>query len=133
MVVGYGLTESTATVSCFLDKGYEIGSVGTVMPDLEVKIGENNEILLRGKTITTGYYKKPEATAAAIDKDGWFHTGDAGYLKDDHLYLTERIKDLFKTSNGKYISPQALETNWQSTVISTRLPLSPISASLYLP
>ena len=105
MVVGYGLTESTATVSCFLDKGYEIGSVGTVMPDLEVKIGENNEILLRGKTITTGYYKKPEATAAAIDKDGWFHTGDAGYL-----YLTERIKDLFKTSNGKYISPQALET-----------------------
>ena len=110
MVVGYGLTESTATVSCFLDRGYEIGSVGTVMPDLEVKIGENNEILLRGKTITTGYYKKPEATAAAIDKDGWFHTGDAGYLKDDHLYLTERIKDLFKTSNGKYISPQALET-----------------------
>ena len=110
MVVGYGLTESTATVSCFLDKGYEIGSVGTVMPDLEVKIGENNEILLRGKTITTGYYKKPEATAAAIDEDGWFHTGDAGYLKDDHLYLTERIKDLFKTSNGKYISPQALET-----------------------
>ena len=110
MVVGYGLTESTATVSCFLDKGYEIGSVGTVMPDLEVKIGENNEILLRGKTITTGYYKKPEATAAAIDKDGWFHTGDAGYLKGNHLYLTERIKDLFKTSNGKYISPQALET-----------------------
>ena len=110
MVVGYGLTESTATVSCFLDKGYEIGSVGTVMPDLEVKIGENNEILLRGKTITTGYYKKPEATAAAIDKDGWFHTGDAGYLKDDHLYLTERIKDLFKPSNGKYISPPALET-----------------------
>ena len=80
------------------------------MPDVEVKIGENNEILLRGKTITTGYYKKPEATAAAIDRDGWFHTGDAGYLKDSHLYLTERIKDLFKTSNGKYISPQALET-----------------------
>ena len=110
MVVGYGLTESTATVSCFLDKGYEIGSVVTVMPDVEVKIGENNEILLRGKTITVGYYKKPEATAAAIDKDGWFHTGDAGYMKGDHLYLTERIKDLFKTSNGKYISPQALET-----------------------
>ena len=110
MVVGYGLTESTATVSCFLDKGYEIGSVGTVMPDLEVKIGENNEILLRGKTITTGYYKKPEATAAAIDKDGWFHTGDAGYFKNEQLFLTERIKDLFKTSNGKYVAPQALET-----------------------
>lgn len=110
MVVGYGLTESTATVSCFLNEGYEIGSVGTLMPDVEVKIGENNEILLRGKTITTGYYNKPVATAAAIDEDGWFHTGDAGYLKDNHLYLTERIKDLFKTSNGKYICPQALET-----------------------
>lgn len=110
MVVGYGLTESTATVSCFEHKGFEIGSVGTVMPDLEVKIGDNSEILLRGKTITSGYYKKPEATAAAIDADGWFHTGDAGYLKGNHLYLTERIKDLFKTSNGKYISPQALET-----------------------
>lgn len=110
MLVGYGLTESTATVSCFLNQGYEIGSVGTVMPDVEVKIGDENEILLRGKTITKGYYKKAEATAAAIDKNGWFHTGDAGYLKGDQLYLTERIKDLFKTSNGKYVSPQALET-----------------------
>ena len=110
MLVGYGLTESTATVSCFLNQGYEIGSVGTVMPDVEVKIGDENEILLRGKTITKGYYKKAEATAAAIDKDGWFHTGDAGYLKGDQLYLTERIKDLFKTSNGKFVSPQALET-----------------------
>ena len=110
MLVGYGPTESTATVSCFLNQGYEIGSVGTVMPDVEVKIGEENEILLRGKTITKGYYKKAEATAATIDKDGWFHTGDAGYLKGDQLYLTERIKDLFKTSNGKYVSPQALET-----------------------
>ena len=80
------------------------------MPDVEVKIGEENEILLRGKTITKGYYKKAEATAATIDKDGWFHTGDAGYLKGDQLYLTERIKDLFKTSNGKYVSPLALET-----------------------
>lgn len=110
MVVGYGLTESTATVSCFLNTGYEIGSVGVAMPDVEIKIGESNEILLRGKTITTGYYKKPMATAAAIDEEGWFHTGDAGYLKDGQLFLTERIKDLFKTSNGKYISPQALET-----------------------
>ena len=110
MLVGYGLTESTATVSCFLKEGYVIGSVGTVMPGLEVKIGDNNEILLRGKTITPGYYRKPQATADAIDADGWFHTGDAGYLKDGHLFLTERLKDLFKTSNGKYISPQALET-----------------------
>ena len=110
MIVGYGLTESCATVSCFVSPGFEIGSVGTIMSDVQVKIGENDEILLRGKTITKGYYKKAEATAEAIDKDGWFHTGDAGYLKGDQLFLTERIKDLFKTSNGKYISPQALET-----------------------
>ena len=68
MVVGYGLTESTATVSCFLDKGYEIGSVGTVMPDLEVKIGENNEILLRGKTITTGYYRNRKPPLRLLTK-----------------------------------------------------------------
>ena len=110
MKVGYGLTESCATVSCFPDDGFELGSVGKIMPDVQVKIGENNEILLRGKTITTGYYKKAEETAKAIDAEGWFHTGDAGYIKDNYLYLTERIKDLFKTSNGKYISPQALET-----------------------
>ncbi|MBQ8225019.1 MAG: long-chain fatty acid--CoA ligase [Bacteroides sp.] len=110
MIVGYGLTESTATVSCFIDKAFKIGSVGTVMPDVQVKIGADNEILLKGKTIVTGYYKKAEATAQAIDADGWFHTGDAGYLEGDKLYLTERIKDLFKTSNGKYICPQALET-----------------------
>ena len=110
MIVGYGLTESTATVSCFIDKHFRIGSVGSIMPDVEVKIGENNEILLRGKTITTGYYKKSEATAQTIDAEGWFHTGDAGYIEGDNLFLTDRIKDLFKTSNGKYISPQALET-----------------------
>jgi long-chain acyl-CoA synthetase len=110
MIVGYGLTESTATVSCFPSVGFQIGSVGTLMIDVQVKIGENNEILLKGKTITKGYYKKAEATAQAFDKDGWFRTGDAGYMKGEHLYLTERIKDLFKTSNGKYISPQALET-----------------------
>ena len=110
MVVGYGLTESTATVSCTLPVGYDIGSVGVVLPGIEVKIGEDNEILLRGKTITKGYYKKAEATAAAIDADGWFHTGDAGYFKNGQLFLMERIKDLFKTSNGKYIAPQALET-----------------------
>lgn len=111
MIVGYGLTESTATVSCsWIDEKFTIGSVGQVMPDVEVKIGENNEILLKGKTITKGYYKKSEATAEAFTEDGFFRTGDAGYFKGDELYLTERIKDLFKTSNGKYIAPQALET-----------------------
>ena len=110
MVVGYGLTESTASASFdHSDKIISLGSIGRPLPGLEVKFGENNEILLRGKTITPGYYNKPEETAAAIDADGWFHTGDAGYLKDGELYITERIKDLFKTSNGKYIAPQMIE------------------------
>ncbi len=110
MLVGYGLTESTATVSCTSKTGYDIGSVGQIMPDVEVKIGDKNEVLLRGKTITKGYYKKAEITKAVIDADGWFHTGDSGYFNNGQLFLTERIKDLFKTSNGKYIAPQALET-----------------------
>lgn len=112
MIVGYGLTESTATVSCFPKTGFVIGSVGEIMPDLEVKIGRDDEILLRGKTIMRGYYRKPVSTSEAIDAEGWFHTGDAGRLEGRTLYLKERIKDLFKTSNGKYISPQALETKF---------------------
>lgn len=111
MIVGYGLTESTATVSCdVMGLPYHIGSVGRVIEGLEVRIGEQNEILLRGKTITPGYYKRETATKTAIDADGWFHTGDAGYLQEGELYLTDRIKDLFKTSNGKYIAPQLIET-----------------------
>lgn len=111
MLVGYGLTESTATVSN--DRKGErstLGSVGQILPGLEVKIGANNEILLRGDTITPGYYKKESATKEVLDADGWFHTGDAGYMKDGELFLTERIKDLFKTSNGKYIAPQQIES-----------------------
>ena len=110
MLAGYGLTESLATVSCEKLDDHEIGSVGTLMPHMEVKIGENNEILLKGPAITKGYYKKEAATKAAFTEDGWFRTGDAGYIKDGFLFLTERIKDLFKTSNGKYIAPQAIET-----------------------
>ena len=111
MVVGYGLTESTATVSCdHLDKPMSLGSVGRLIDAIEIKFGENDEILLRGKTITPGYYNNPKATAEAIDADGWFHTGDAGYIKNGELYLKERIKDLFKTSNGKYIAPQMIES-----------------------
>lgn len=110
MVAGYGLTETTATVSCGWIGDYRIGSVGRLMSGLELKFGEDNEILLRGETITKGYYKKEAITRNALTEDGWFHTGDAGYMKDGFLYLTERIKDLFKTSNGKYIAPQAIET-----------------------
>lgn len=111
MVVGYGLTESLATVSCdHLGKPFTVGSVGRPLEGLQIKIGENNEILLKGPTITRGYYKRDQINAVSFDADGYFHTGDAGYMKDGELYLTERIKDLFKTSNGKYIAPQMMES-----------------------
>ena len=110
MVAGYGLTESIATVSCENNFDHMVGSVGKLMPHMQVKFGENDEILLKGPAITKGYYKKEAATKAAFTEDGWFRTGDAGYMKDGFLFLTERIKDLFKTSNGKYIAPQAIET-----------------------
>ena len=110
MIAGYGLTESTATVSCEWIGDFRLGAVGRVLDGVEVRIGENNEIQLRGGTITKGYYKKEAITQQAFTEDGWFRTGDAGYMKDGFLYLTDRIKDLFKTSNGKYIAPQAIET-----------------------
>jgi long-chain acyl-CoA synthetase len=87
-----------------------LGSIGRLLPGVQLKFGPNNEILLKGDSITKGYYRKAEVTALSIDSEGWFHTGDAGYMKDGELYLTDRIKDLFKTSNGKYIAPQMLES-----------------------
>lgn len=111
MIVGYGLTESTATVSIDrFDRPASVGSVGRLLDGVEVSFGENDEILLKGKTITKGYYRKAEVTELSIDSDGWFHTGDSGYIKDGELFLTDRIKDLFKTSNGKYIAPQLIES-----------------------
>ena len=111
MVVGYGLTESLATVSCVqLDKKFTIGSVGRPISSIQIKIGEDNEVLLKGPTITKGYYHRDTTNAKAFDEEGYFRTGDAGYMKDGELFLTERIKDLFKTSNGKYIAPQQVES-----------------------
>ncbi len=108
--VGYGLSETTATVTCFPDIGYETGTVGTPLSGLQVKIDSNDEILVKGPTVTRGYYRNPEANANAFTEDGFFRTGDAGYFTSSGtLVLRERIKDLFKTSNGKYIAPQALE------------------------
>lgn len=110
MIVGYGLTESLATVSCdHRNMTSTVGSVGRPLGDIQVKIGENNEILLKGPTITPGYYKRDDVNAEAFDEDGFFHTGDAGYIRDGELFLTDRIKDLYKTSNGKYIAPQMVE------------------------
>ena len=108
--LGYGMTETTATVSCWEDHGFNPNSIGKLMPNTEVKIGENNEILVRGGMVMRGYYKKPEESANAFTADGFLKTGDAGEI-DEHgnLHITDRIKELMKTSNGKYIAPQYIE------------------------
>jgi long-chain acyl-CoA synthetase len=111
MIVGYGLTESLATVSCdHLGEPYTVGSVGQPIDTIDIKISEEGEILLKGPTITIGYYNREDLTKQSFTEDGYFKTGDAGYMKDGELFLTERIKDLFKTSNGKYIAPQMIES-----------------------
>ncbi len=112
IVIGYGLSETNASVSFFHPDGnWTIGTVGTPISSIEVKIGEQNEILVKGPTVMKGYYNKPEETARAIDADGWLHTGDCGEIAPTgEIILTERLKDLYKTSNGKYIAPQVLET-----------------------
>lgn len=111
MIVGYGLTESLATVSCdHLGEPYTVGSVGQPIEGIDIKISDEGEILLKGPTVTPGYYNREDLTKQAFTEDGYFKTGDAGYLKDGELFLKERIKDLFKTSNGKYIAPQMIES-----------------------
>lgn len=110
MIVGYGLTESLATVSCNrLGEPFTVGSVGRPIDSLSIKISDEGEILLKGPTITKGYYNRPDLNATAYDAEGYFRTGDSGYIKNGELFLKERIKDLFKTSNGKYIAPQMIE------------------------
>ncbi|OOF63268.1 long-chain fatty acid--CoA ligase [Rodentibacter pneumotropicus] len=109
--LGYGMTETTATVSCWQDNQFNPNSIGTLMPKAEVKIGENNEILVRGDMVMKGYYKKPEETAQAFTEDGFLKTGDAGKFDEKgNLFITDRIKELMKTSNGKYIAPQYIES-----------------------
>ena len=110
VTVGYGLTETTATLTCFPFHHFEHGSAGIPIGDTEIKIGENNEILAKGSSIMKGYYKKPAETAEVFTSDGFFRTGDAGKFDEDgNLIITDRIKDLMKTSNGKYITPQPIE------------------------
>lgn len=107
---GYGLSESTATVCCYPDKHFDINSVGTVLDHVQVRIDpDTNEIQLKGPTIITEYYNNPEANRESFTEDGYFRTGDAGRLEGKTLYFTERIKDLFKTANGKYVAPQMIE------------------------
>ena len=111
MVVGYGLTESLATVSCnHLGEPFTVGGVGIPIEGIDIKISDEGEVLLKGPTITIGYYNRDDLTKAAFTDDGYFKTGDSGYLKGGELFLKERIKDLYKTSNGKYIAPQMIES-----------------------
>lgn len=110
IIIGYGLSESCATVAAYSRKGFVPGSVGQIIPGLEVRLAPNtNEIELRGKTITPGYYNNPEADRDAFTEDGWFRTGDAGRLDGNTLFFVERLKDLYKTANGKYIAPRQIE------------------------
>ena len=111
MVVGYGLTESLATVSCnHLGEPFTVGGVGIPIEGIDIKISEEGEVLLKGPTITIGYYNREDLTKQAFTEDGYFKTGDSGYLEGGELFLKERIKDLYKTSNGKYIAPQMIES-----------------------
>lgn len=108
---GYGLTETSPIVSTnvYPNRGLRIGSIGRPLENLDVRIGEDGEILVKGPSVMLGYYKEPELSAEAFDQDGYLHTGDIGHLEDGFLYITDRKKELFKTSGGKYITPQPIE------------------------
>ena len=120
---GYGLTESSAAAAVNLPGDTRIGTVGPALPGSEFKIAEDGEILLRGGGVMRGYHNKPEETAEVFTEDGWFHTGDIGELVDGYLKVTDRKKDLIKTSGGKYVAPQKVEvifkaeTPWASQIV----------------
>ncbi|WP_413111201.1 AMP-dependent synthetase/ligase [Thaumasiovibrio sp. DFM-14] len=108
--LGYGMTETTATVSCWDDSCFDPDSIGMVMPGAEVRIGENDEILVKGPMVMRGYYNMPEETAKNFTADGFLKTGDCGKIDEyGNVFITDRIKELMKTSGGKYIAPQVIE------------------------
>lgn len=107
---GYGMTEA-CIVCANRPEDNKVGSIGTPFEGIEMKIGAQDEILIRGANVMQGYYNKPEETSKALDKEGFYHTGDVGYQdKDGHFYVTDRLKDLFKLSNGKYVAPLQVES-----------------------
>ncbi|UBX50991.1 long-chain fatty acid--CoA ligase [Providencia alcalifaciens] len=107
---GYGMSETCATVSCWEENKYPLGSIGTPLSAISVRIGENDEIQVKGPVVMKGYYNRPQETIDTFTADGWLRTGDAGKIDEQgNLYITDRLKDLMKTSNGKYIAPQVIE------------------------
>ena len=114
---GYGLTETSPVISVnCIKNGIRIGTVGTLIHDVQVKIAEDGEILVKGPNVMMGYYNLPEKTAEEIDKNGWFHTGDIGtFIEEKFLKITDRKKEIFKTSGGKYIIPQAMENKFKES------------------
>ena len=107
---GYGLTETSPVVSLNTHLPCRMGSVGKPLPNVQTKLAADGELLLRGPSVFQGYWNKPEATAECFDADGWFLTGDVARIDDDgFLYITDRKKDLLKTSGGKMIAPQPIE------------------------
>ncbi|MGW5191342.1 AMP-dependent synthetase/ligase [Kribbella sp. NPDC004138] len=111
---GYGLSETAAGSTLNRPTQYRLGSVGPAFPATRFKIAEDGEILIKGDGVMSGYHNQPEQTAEVIDADGWFHTGDIGHFEDEFLFITDRKKDLFKTSGGKYVAPQAIEGRFKT-------------------
>ena len=115
LLEGYGLTETSAASSLNRPTAYRFGTVGWTLPQTDVKIAEDGEILLKGPGVMNGYHELPEATAEAIDAEGWFHTGDIGELDaEGFLRITDRKKDMFKTSQGKYVAPSAISAGFKA-------------------
>ncbi|MFT4979574.1 MAG: long-chain acyl-CoA synthetase [Myxococcota bacterium] len=106
---GYGLTETCPALTCNLPGKIRIGTVGPPLPDVQIKIAADGEILAKGPNVTQGYLNRPEATADAFDDEGWFHTGDLGTFEDGFVKITGRKKELIKTSGGKYVAPAKIE------------------------
>jgi len=119
IVEAYGLTETSPGITSnrYEKGGYYIGTVGPALPGVEIKLAENGEILCKGPNVTKGYYKRPDFTKEAIDEDGWFHTGDVGELVNGRfLKITDRIKEIFKTSGGKFVAPQPIENKMKESL-----------------
>lgn len=114
---GYGLTETSPVigVNCLLPGGRMIGTIGKPLENLDVKLAEDGEIIVKGPSIMKGYYNKPELTKEVIDEDGYFHTGDIGEFVNGFLKITDRKKEIFKTSGGKYIAPQVMENKFKES------------------